>query len=205
MMGKFLFQGHGSFRIITDECVVIYVDPYAGSGYDVPADIILVTHQHHDHNQISKVIKKENCQVIQNFDALQDGKYQIFTIGDIKIEAVPAYNKNHRQSECVGYILTFDGIKLYAAGDTSTTSSMNTFSKLHLDYALLPIDGIYNMDPLEATKCADLINARHSIPIHMKPGLLFDMDCALKFKAKTRLIVKAGEEINLEGENHENY
>ena len=38
-MAKLLFQGHGSFRITTDENIVIYVDPYVGSGYDLPADI----------------------------------------------------------------------------------------------------------------------------------------------------------------------
>jgi L-ascorbate metabolism protein UlaG (beta-lactamase superfamily) len=48
-MAKLSFQGHGSFRIKTDNNLVIYVDPYVGSGYDIPADIILVTHQHGDH------------------------------------------------------------------------------------------------------------------------------------------------------------
>ena len=43
---KLLYQGHGSLRITTAEGKVIYIDPYAGEGYDVPADLILVTHGH---------------------------------------------------------------------------------------------------------------------------------------------------------------
>jgi len=196
-MAKLLFQGHGSFRITTDENVVIYVDPFVGEGYDLPADIILVTHQHGDHNQVDKVAKKDGCTVIQSYDAIKDGEHQSFKLGNVFINAVPAYNKNHSRNQCVGYILEFDGIKLYAAGDTSTTEEMKDFSKLKLDYALLPIDGIYNMDPAEATKCAEIIGARYAIPIHMKPGALFDEDMAAKFTAKNRLIVKAGEEITL--------
>ena len=196
-MAKLLYQGHGSFRVTTNDNTVIYVDPYAGEGYDLPADIILVTHQHGDHNQVDLVAKKENCKIIQNFEAITDGKYHSFNVGNITINAVPAYNKNHDRNQCVGYILEFDGLKLYAAGDTSTTDEMKTFAELKLDYALLPIDGIYNMDAKEATACAEVIGARYSIPYHMKPGALFDDQMAEKFTAKNRLVVRAGEEINL--------
>ena len=49
-MPKLLYQGHGSYRLTADDGRTIYVDPYAGGGYDLPADIILITHQHSDHN-----------------------------------------------------------------------------------------------------------------------------------------------------------
>jgi L-ascorbate metabolism protein UlaG (beta-lactamase superfamily) len=196
-MARLLFQGHGSFRIVTASNVVIYVDPYAGTGYDLPADIILVTHQHGDHNQIKIVAKKPDCAIIQSQDALIEGKYQSFNIKGVVIMAVPAYNKNHRVDECVGYIISFDGLKLYAAGDTSKTSAMAGFPKLALDYALLPIDGVYNMGPAEAAECARLIKARHTIPIHMKPGALFDARMAEAFAAENKLVVPAGAEIEL--------
>lgn len=31
-MAELLYQGHGSYRIVSNEGVVIYVDPYAGEG-----------------------------------------------------------------------------------------------------------------------------------------------------------------------------
>lgn len=196
-MAKLLFQGHGSFRIVTDGDVVIYVDPFAGNGYDLPADIILVTHQHGDHNRVGLVAKKKECVVIQNFDALKDGEYQTFNFKGVEIKAVPAYNKNHNESECVGYIIAFDGLKLYAAGDTSKTAAMAGFPELALDYALLPIDGVYNMGPEEAAECARIIKARRTIPIHMKPRALFDATMADTFSAENKLVVSAGSEIEL--------
>ena len=37
-----LYMGHASLRIMTGEDKVIYIDPYAGDDYDLPADLILV-------------------------------------------------------------------------------------------------------------------------------------------------------------------
>jgi L-ascorbate metabolism protein UlaG (beta-lactamase superfamily) len=196
-MARLLYQGHGSYRIISNEQTVIYIDPYAGSGYEVPADLILVTHQHGDHNQVQLVAKKPTCTIIQEKEALIAGVYQRFDVQGVHIQAVPAYNRNHRREESVGYIVTVDGITVYCSGDTSITDEMKDMAALHLDYVLLPIDGIYNMDPNEATECAEIIGAKHSIPIHMKPGELFDITMAERFTAKSRLIVKAGEEIGL--------
>lgn len=196
-MARLLFQGHGSFRITTDNGTVIYVDPYVGSGYQTPADIILVTHQHGDHNQLQLPARGKSCTVIQNQDALKAGEYKSFDIKGVRIQAVPAYNKNHDRNQSVGYMLELDGIKVYAFGDTSTTDEMKDYSSLKIDYALLPTDGVYNMGPEEAAKCAELIGAKHAIPIHMAPGMLFDEHKAEQFKARNRLIVKAGEEIEL--------
>ncbi|QHQ63545.1 MBL fold metallo-hydrolase [Anaerocolumna sedimenticola] len=192
-MAEFYFQGHGSFRLTTDKGTVIYVDPYAGGGYNLAADIILVTHEHGDHNRIELAAKKEECTIITDQEALEGGIYHKFTIKDVEIESVPAYNRNHSRSECVGYILRFDSISFYASGDTSVTDFMaDKIPAYQLDYAVLPIDGIYNMNPEEATKCAEIIGAKHVIPIHMKPGQLFDRLCAEQFKAANRLIVEAG-------------
>ena len=53
------------------------------------------------------------------------------------------------------------------------------------------------MDLEEASACADLIGAKYSIPIHLKPGALFDRGRAERFTGKNRLIVQPGEEIEL--------
>jgi len=197
MATKLYYQGHGSLRITAADGRVIYIDPFAGDGYDKSADMILVTHQHDDHNQIKLITQKPGCKIITNAEALEGGKHNTFTIGDITIEAVEAKNTNHDPKLCVGYIVTVDGIKLYFSGDTSKTKSMETFAAKKIDYSFFPCDGFYNMDPDEAAECAKLIGARVNIPIHLKPGALFDRECAEKFKGPNRLIVAAGEEITL--------
>ena len=101
-MPKLLFQGHGSCRLTADDGRVIYVDPYKGKGYEVPADMILVTHQHRDHNQIKRCAQKPGCRVITNEEALAGGKHNFFDIDGITIQTVEAGNKRHDPKECVG-------------------------------------------------------------------------------------------------------
>ena len=199
-MAKLYYQGHGSYRIISDEGCVIYVDPFAKcaeNGYDLPADIILVSHQHHDHNAIEICPQNEGCQVITNVEALEGGIHQKFSVDGVDIEAVEACNEGHDPKLCVGFLLTVDGVKIYASGDTSKTKQMETFAELGLDYALFPCDGIYNMGFEEAAECAVLVGAKHNIPIHMKPGALFDEEGANAWTAPNKLVVRLGEEIVL--------
>ena len=197
MATKLLYQGHASYRITAADGRVIYIDPYVGDGYDKPADILLVTHQHEDHNQVELVTQKPDCTVITNVEALAGGVHNIFDIDGIIVEAVEASNVNHDPKECVGFMLTVDGIKIYIASDTSLTESMKSFAERKLDYALLPIDGFYNMDSSSAAECARLIGARVNIPVHMKPGELFDIEMAESFDAPGKRVVAPGEEIDL--------
>jgi len=196
---KLLYQGHASLRITTAEGKVIYIDPYAGEGYDQTADLILVTHEHSDHNDIALIASRApDCVIITEKEALADGKHQTFDLGYVTVEATEAGNKNHDPTQCVGYILALsDGTKIYISGDTSKTAQMETFASMNLDYAFLCCDGIYNMDTAEASECAAIIGARHSIPYHIAPGKLFDPELAQQFQAEGRMIIEPGEEITL--------
>jgi len=196
-MATLYYQGHSSFRITANDGTVMYIDPFAGNGYELPADIILVTHAHHDHNHIELPAKKPDCRVITNKDALEGGRHNSFTERGFEIESVEAKNLMHNPKKCVGYIIMVDGVRIYAAGDTSQTKQMESFAQRHLDYAMFPLDGIANMSLKQATRCAALMGAKHNIPVHLKPGKLFDRARAEKWTVPNRLIIAPGEEIVL--------
>lgn len=88
-MAEILYQGHGSFRLTTSEGSVIYIDPYAGEGYDRPADLVLVSHEHHDHNAVELVKRKEDGKILRAGDVLKDGVYQ-------EIRACGVKTREHR-------------------------------------------------------------------------------------------------------------
>ena len=196
-----LYQGHGSIRIQTAEGNVIYIDPYAGDGYGLPADLILITHGHYDHTQTNLIKnKKDDCKTVTWKDALTDGEYQNFDFDFVSVQAVEAgYNKNHNVKECVGYVLTFpNSVKVYVSGDTSKTPQMEKLEDI--DYAFFCCDGVYNMDPAEASECASLVGAKHSIPYHMKPADpkdCFDQTQADAFEAEGKIVLKPGDELQL--------
>ena len=66
-----------------------------------------------------------------------------------------------------------------------------------LDWALLPIDGIYNMDAAEASRCAWTVAARHSVPIHTDPSYHYNRALAEGFDGPGRLLLEHGESTEL--------
>jgi L-ascorbate metabolism protein UlaG (beta-lactamase superfamily) len=74
---------------------------------------------------------------------------------------------------------------------------MAGFAARKLDYAFLCADGFYNMNLEEAAECAEIIGAKHNVPVHLKPGELFDREMAEQFNGPNRLIIEAGEEVEL--------
>ena len=174
--------GHASF-IIRGEGKIIYIDPYVlpdKVDYEDQADIILITHEHHDHcdpeairkvrNSESTTLIPQNCTLEFRGDARRisegDGLTGDLAIKGIGIEVVPAYNINkeyHPQGFGVGYIIDIGGLRIYHAGDTDFIPQMNDIS---VDVALLPIGGTYTMDVPEAAEATLAIAPDVVIPMH---------------------------------------
>ena len=206
-MAQMLYQGHGSYRFTLEDGTIVYVDPFAGEGYDAPADLILVTHEHFDHNQVNKMPHAEGCEIIRAADVHPTpGEYLTLESHGVRITAVQACNKNHPIDQCVGMLLELDGQTFYASGDTSMTDDMRSgkLAAAAIDYAVFPGDGFYNMDVAEASECAKLVAARHSIPVHLVPvsdpndaSQLFSRERAETFQASGRIILAAGDTLDL--------
>lgn len=199
-----LYMGQASIRIVTAEGMVIYIDPYAGDQYNLPADLVLVTHGHFDHCAIDKVTNRnEDCQIITHKEAVIDGVHQVFDLPYVRVEAVEAgFNRWHDVKDCVGYVLTFsNGCSVYVTGDTSTTNQMVRMADMHIDYAFWCTDGVFNMGPDEAAHCAEMVKARHNIPYHndtSNSGQMFDAEKAKQFPAADFLMLLPGEEIAIQ-------
>ena len=204
-MAIITYIGHGSLKLKTDAGTVVYVDPFCDAAwgfdpaaYTEPADLILVTHQHYDHNAIEIPAKKPVCEIWQNYEALPaPGDYRTLTLADLTVRAVQAYSHHHKKDECVGYVVSFGGKSIYFAGDTATTKEMQDLAGLGLDAAFLPIDGIYTMDAAEASACAKLLGAKVTVPYHTFPGHLFSREIAETFQCEGRVILAPGETLTV--------
>lgn len=181
--------GHASFKLIAGERVV-YIDPWRVKKDE--ADLVLITHPHFDHlspDDVRKVQKKETLVVVTVDSASRlKGNVRIvkpgdkIEIGDLVIEAIPAYNigKSYhpRANSWVGFIITLGGKRIYHAGDTDAIPEMK---KLSVDVALLPIGGTYTMTAEEAAGIANEFKPKVVVPMHWGTIVGSEMD-AKRFK-----------------------
>jgi L-ascorbate metabolism protein UlaG (beta-lactamase superfamily) len=178
------FIGHGTL-MFTFNGIVIHVDPYnkLGEYSTLPkADIILITHHHGDHfdPEAIKKIRKENTTVILTelcADKFEGGNVMkngdVKTIGEIQIEAVPAYNLVHMRDNgeplhikgtCNGYVITFADKNVYVAGDTENTPEMKALEDI--DIAFLPMNLPYTMTPEMVADAAKAFKPKILYPYH---------------------------------------
>ena len=198
------YLGRATVKLVTAGKTVVYIDPYASGDYSEPADLVLVTHGHEDHNQVKLVTVKPQGEIAAPAGAVQGKAYRTvkegdqFQAGPVHVRVVPAYNSNHAREVSVGYVVTVDGVTLYHAGDTSLIPEMAALAPLHVDYALFPTDGFWNMGGEEARRCADLVKARFCIAIHSSPKGLYDAERAAKLAGPDVLRLEPGKVLVLE-------
>ena len=178
------FIGHGtlmfSFRGLT-----IHVDPWSrlADYAKLPkADIVLLTHAHPDHLDPAalKLVSGAKTALILTPECRAQGlEGTVMENGDttevsgIGIEAVPAYNvvgkrpdgrPFHPKGSGNGYIMTFGGTRVYAAGDTENTPEMKRLRRI--DIAFLPMNLPYTMTPEMVADAALTFRPKILYPYH---------------------------------------
>jgi L-ascorbate metabolism protein UlaG (beta-lactamase superfamily) len=197
------YLGRSSIRIKTASGFVVYIDPYAPGDYSTPADLVLVSHGHGDHNAVGKTTRKPDAIVLAPAGAVERipstsiAEGEVRTVGPVTVRALPAANTNHPRGYGVGYLLSFDGIHLYFSGDTSRLPEMAGWKGYDIDYALLCCDGFYNMGAEEAARSAAEMGAKRIIPIHTSKDGVFDAKVARSVKYGAVTVVEPGATIEL--------
>lgn len=182
---KLHWLGHDSFRF--DGPPVIYFDPWKLQGKPPVADLVLVSHEHHDHCSPEDVLKISGPSTIVVADrgaaARLPGARAVapgdrLSVAGTEVEAVPAYNVNKfrspgvpfhpRASAHVGYIVTVEGVRIYFAGDSDHIPEM---ASITCGVALLPVSGTYVMTVEEAAEAARTIGPQIVVPMHYGAGI----------------------------------
>ncbi len=181
---KITFVGHGSL-FFQYQNKIIHIDPYgklADYGTLPKADMVLITHDHPDHLDLSalkKILKPttiiecapECAPKLKGAIIMKNGDTK--TIEGIKIEAVPAYNMVHMRAPGQpyhpkgvgnGYILTFADKRVYVAGDTENIPEMKALKDI--DVAFLPMNLPYTMTPEMVADAAKAFKPRVLYPYH---------------------------------------
>lgn len=157
---------------------ILYFDPFKIPKDSERADIIFISHPHYDHyskDSMQTIMKDDTIvvcpktckKIIKKWRARGLKPGEQLEIDTLIVKAVPAYTKlfyNRLFFNWLGYIIDDGTQRIYHAGDTYYIPEMEDFTDI--DYAFLPIGGIYTMGFKGAIKTAKTINAKHVIPIH---------------------------------------
>jgi len=178
------FIGHGTLMLTFNE-KILHIDPWSqftDYAHMPKADIILITHEHHDHLDPKAIedVRTENTTVIltpictnqiRGGIVMKNGDEE--TIDGIRIEAVPAYNIEHMRSPGApyhpkgdgnGYIITFGDKRVYIAGDTENTPELKAIE--NIDVAFLPMNLPYTMTPEMVTDACKALKPKIIYPYH---------------------------------------
>ena len=163
------WQGHSCFKIqdkVGSDGVTVVTDPFDKEvGLKVPnfeADIVTVSHQHHDHN---------------NVEALRGNPFVIDCAGEydfkgVLIEGIDSYHDEKEGVERGGniiYRIEIDDISVTHLGDLGHTLNDAQIEKLAgTDILLIPVGGKFTIDAEKAVEVISQIEPRIVIPMHYK-------------------------------------
>lgn len=179
-----------AIRIQSKDGVVIYLDPFsltdAEAAHD--ADYVFITHAHYDHFSPEDIVRvagdhtelvvpaSMGAEVARVADEIGATAAHLLQAGGrlelpgVAVEAVPAYNVEPERLEMhpqangwLGYALTVDGVRYYAAGDTDQNPDNE---QVACDVALVPIGGTYTCDPHQAAAFVNALRPKVVVPIH---------------------------------------
>jgi L-ascorbate metabolism protein UlaG (beta-lactamase superfamily) len=161
---KIVWLGHSSFKVVLDSGKVIVFDPYDDTyGYQtkpIQADLVLSSHDHHDHNCLDYIIGDYTL-------VNQPGDY---VFGDIQVKGFETFHDKSGGKERglnTVFKVTAEGVNLMHLGDLGEvpgSAFLNSLGKV--DILFLPVGGRYSLDAIEALSVMDGISPNIIIPMH---------------------------------------
>lgn len=160
------YYGHSLFTLTSDEGKVLLTDPY-GEFYDYPthelfADVVTVSHQHHDHNSIDMVT---GAPVI-----VEELGEQIAR--GISITGFQTYHddvKGLKRGTNTCYLIEMDGLRFLHLGDLGYELGEDEIKAFgNVDVLMIPVGGFYTLEPEKAADVMKRIDAKVTIPMHYR-------------------------------------
>lgn len=185
------WYGHSCFKITNQGGhLTIITDPFdKGIGLAPPrasADIVVVTHEHYDHNNISVVSG-------QPFIINGPGEYEVKGVNIFGLVGYHDQQEGLERGLDTIYLIEIDGLRICHLGDIGQPRLTDEqLEKLgEVDILLIPVGGVYTIGAKEAVEIAEQLEPSLIIPMHYKiPGLKIELDSLDKFLKEMGLTKK---------------
>jgi len=170
VMVSIRWLGHSCFRIRNEEGISLIIDPHDGHSLglkppDEKGEIILITHDHFDHNQYRNV-EREGSQIIRDAGVYSYGGYEIRGF-----DAFHDDSGGKKRGNVVVFSICTDGMKMSHLGDLGHQPGTVLRDALAgTDILFLPVGGYYTIDAQGAWSVIDAIKPRVVVPMHYGVG-----------------------------------
>ncbi|HEY7371292.1 MAG TPA: MBL fold metallo-hydrolase [Polyangia bacterium] len=175
--GKLTWYGQSCFLLETAAGTRILMDPIPkGIGYDLPpgfkADIVTISHEHSDHNNVGFVSGKPR--VIRGLTADKKGWARVDEkLKDVSIRSVGVYHDDQRGAARgldTVFIFEVGGVRIAHLGDLGHVLNDDQLAAIGaVDVLLVPVGGKVTIDGLKATRVVEQLRPRIMvIPMHYK-------------------------------------
>jgi L-ascorbate metabolism protein UlaG (beta-lactamase superfamily) len=167
-----VYLGHASFRL-KGKTKTVVIDPYGEKmgkyPRDVEADVLLVSHDHVDHNATDKV---------HGTPFLIDGPGE-FEVGGVSVVGVPSFHDDEngvKRGTNTIFVIEMDGLRVVHLGDVGHKLTDDILEEIgSVDVALVPVGGVYTLDAKMAKEVTGQLDPWMVIPMHYKmPGCGLD-------------------------------
>ncbi len=200
-MLRIRWHGHSCFEITNE--ITLVTDPHDGKSIgihapDVLGDIILVSHDHYDHNSVESVEKEESIVVKDETEK---------TVLGVNIRGVVSFHDEsagRKRGENIIYVFAMDNISFCHLGDLGHELDEGAVRQIgDVDVLFIPIGGNFTIDAEKAWNVINGIKPKIVIPMHYKfGGLSLPIAEIDPFLAKNNFdVLHVGNEINIEKED----
>lgn len=163
---KIQYLGHSCFKLTESTGFSVLTDPFGGIGYELPtgttADVVTVSHEHYDHNNVKAVEGKPKVLRTDGF----------FDFDDVKITGIQSYHDEEYgalRGKNVVYKFRMDGLDICHLGDLGEECSNELIERLlPVNILLIPVGGKYTIDSKQAKEYVDRLMPDIVIPMHYK-------------------------------------
>lgn len=164
------YHGHSCFKL-KGKLGTVVTDPFNDSvGFSpsaLSADIVTISHDHSDHNAISKV--KGTSRKDKPFVIDFPGEYEVGGISVFGTKVFHDDEKGAKRGPNLINVILMDGVRICHLGDLGHELTEAQISKIGIiDVLFLPVGGVYTVDPQRAIKIARSLDPSVIIPMHYK-------------------------------------
>jgi L-ascorbate metabolism protein UlaG (beta-lactamase superfamily) len=166
---KIQWLGHACFLLTSDSGTRIITDPYTPGAFGLDyapvaaeADIVTVSHEHADHNDVAGV--KGKPQIVRGVGT-HEAK-------GIRFKGVAAYHDpstGSQRGENTIFCFAVDGVNVCHAGDLGHDLDDRIVAETGpVDVLLVPVGGNFTIDAAVANRVCDKLKPKLIIPMHFQ-------------------------------------